>query len=72
LLTVSAILLRDLGSILRAIFAKGFVNDLAAARHSIVSPWSNREAEGQSTKLELVKRQAKFNLIEIKRIAAAR
>jgi len=51
-----------------ASFARGVVNDLAAVRAAISSPWSNGQTEGQITKLKLVKRQmygrAKVDLLE--------
>ena len=56
-------------------FANGIVKDLAAVRAAIASPWSSGQAEGQITKLKLVKRQmygrAKLDLLEARLIAAA-
>lgn len=38
-------------------FANGIIKDQAAASAAITTPWSNGQAEGQVTKLKLVKRQ---------------
>jgi transposase len=58
-----------------ASFARGIVNDLAAVRAAIASPWSNGQTEGQITKLKLVKRQmygrAKVDLLEARLLGAA-
>jgi hypothetical protein len=58
-----------------ASFARGVVNDLAAVRAAISSPWSNGQTEGQITKLKLVKRQmygrAKVDLLEARLLGAA-
>lgn len=40
-----------------ASFANGVAKDIAAVRAAIISRWSNGQAEGQITKLKLVKRQ---------------
>ena len=51
-----------------ASFARGIARDEAAVRAAITSPWSNGQAEGQITKLKLVKRQmygrGKLDLLE--------
>ncbi|GGF49381.1 hypothetical protein GCM10011611_64740 [Aliidongia dinghuensis] len=51
-----------------ASFANGVVKDKAAVSAAITSPWSNGPAEGQITKLKLVKRQmygrGKIDLLE--------
>lgn len=44
------------GSLLSA-FSKGIKLDLAAVKTALTEPWSNGQAEGQITKLKLVKRQ---------------
>ena len=60
---------------LLASFTRGIVNDLAAVRAAISSPWSNGQTEGQITKLKLVKRQmygrAKVDLLEARLLGAA-
>ena len=38
-------------------FAKGVASNRAAIAAAITEPWSNGQAEGQITKLKLVKRQ---------------
>jgi hypothetical protein len=38
-------------------FAKGIVQDQAAAKAALTEPWSKGHPEGQNTKLKLVKRQ---------------
>jgi hypothetical protein len=40
-----------------AFFVRGAMEDKAAVRADIDSPWANRQAEGQIAKLKLVKRQ---------------
>jgi transposase len=40
-----------------ASFARGVTNDEAAVRAAITSPWSNRQTEGQITRLKLVRHQ---------------
>ena len=51
-----------------ASFARGIARDEVAVRAAITSPWSNGQAEGQITKLKLVKRQmygrGKLDLLE--------
>ena len=47
---------RARGSLI-ASFVNGVVKDQAAVSAAITSPWSNGQAEGQITKLKLVKRQ---------------
>jgi transposase len=51
-----------------ASFASGVLRDKAAVSAALVSPWSNGQAEGQITKLKLVKRQmygrGKLDLLE--------
>jgi len=55
-------------------FANGVARDLAAVRNAIVSPWSNRQAEGQITRPKLIKRQmygrAKLDLLQGRLIGA--
>lgn len=55
-----------------ASFARGIARDEAAVRAAITSPWSNGQAEGQITKLKLVKRQmygrGKLDLLEARLI----
>jgi len=50
-----------------ASFANGIAGDYAAVLAAITGPWSNGQAEGQITKLKLVKRQmyrrAKLDLL---------
>ena len=38
-------------------FAAGIVQDFAAVRAALSEPWSHGQAEGQNTKLKLMKRQ---------------
>lgn len=56
-------------------FANGVAKDELAVRAAISSPWSNGQAEGQITKLKLVKRQmygrAKIDLLQARIIGAA-
>jgi transposase len=40
-----------------ASFARGVTSDEAAVRAAITSPWSNRQTEGQITRLKLVRWQ---------------
>ena len=58
-----------------ASFANGVAKDEPAVRAAIKSPWSNGQAEGQITKLKLVKRQmygrAKIDLLQARLIGAA-
>ncbi len=58
-----------------ASFANGVAKDEPAVRATITSPWSNGQAEGQITKLKLVKRQmygrAKIDLLQARLIGAA-
>ena len=58
-----------------ASFASGITRDNAAVRAAITEPWSNGQAEGQITKLKLVKRQmygrAKIDLLQARLIGAA-
>jgi transposase len=58
-----------------ASFANGVVKDKAAVSAAITSPWSNGQAEGQITKLKLVKRQmygrGKIDLLEARVVGAA-
>ncbi len=48
-------------------FARGLEQDEAAVRAALTTPWSNAQAEGQITKLKLLKRQmygrASFDLL---------
>ena len=57
-------------------FAKGIVQDRAAAMHAaLTQPWSNGQIEGQNTKLKLVKRQidgrANLDLLRARLLGAA-
>lgn len=56
-------------------FANGIARDVSAVRAAIVTSWSNRQTEGQITKLKLVKRQmygrGKLYLLEARVIGAA-
>lgn len=47
----------DAKNSLIAFFVRGAMEDKAAVRADIDSPWANRQAEGQIAKLKLVKRQ---------------
>jgi len=53
---------------LLASFANGIAKDQAAVLAAITSPWSSGQAEGQITKLKMIKRQmygrAKLDLLE--------
>ena len=64
---------RARGSLI-ASFVNGVVKDLAAVSAAITSPWSNGQAEGQITKLKLVKRQmygrGKIDLLQARVISA--
>jgi transposase len=57
-----------------ASFANGIARDVAAVRAAIVT-WSNRQTEGQITKLKLVKRQmygrGKLALLEARLVGPA-
>lgn len=61
-------------STLVASFANGVAKDEPAVRAAISSAWSNGQAEGQITKLKLVKRQmygrAKLDLLQARLIGA--
>jgi transposase len=56
------------GQSLMASFARGLARDRAAVNSAIATAWSNAQAEGQITKLKLVKRQmygrAKLDLLQ--------
>ncbi|TCK19807.1 transposase [Ancylobacter aquaticus] len=62
-------------SSLVAAFARGVRKDQSAVAAAITSPWSNGQAEGQITKLKLVKRQmygrGKLDLLEARLVAPA-
>jgi len=62
------------GSSLIASFARGVLNDKLAVQAAITQPWSNGQAEGQITKLKLVKRQmygrGKLDLLQARLIGA--
>ena len=49
-------------------FASGVEKDIDAVCNAIISPWSNRQTEGQITGLKLIKRQmygrAKLDLLQ--------
>ncbi|WAP69118.1 transposase [Jiella pelagia] len=49
--------LQSAGATLVVSFARGIVKDDAAVRGALVSPWSNGQVEGQTTKLKMVNRQ---------------
>jgi transposase len=57
-----------------ASFARGVMNDEAAVRAAITSPWSNGQTEGQITRLKLVRRQmygrGKIDLLQARLIGA--
>ncbi len=57
-----------------ASFVNGVLKDQAAVGAAITSPWSNGQAEGQITKLKLVKRQmygrGKLDLLQARVIGA--
>lgn len=57
-----------------ASFANGVRKDFAAVRTAITSMWSSGQAEGQITKLKLVKRQmygrAKLDLLQARLVGA--
>jgi transposase len=63
------------GTSLVAPFAKGIIKDKVAVNAAISSNWSNRQTEGQITKLKLVKRQmygrGKLDLLQARLIGAA-
>lgn len=56
-------------------FAKGIVQDRAGVHAALTQPWSNGQAEGQNTKLKLVKRQmygrANLDLLRARLLGAA-
>lgn len=56
-------------------FAAGLAQDGAAVRAALTTPWSNAQAEGQITKLKLLKRQmygrANFDLLRRRVLLAA-
>jgi transposase len=56
-------------------FAAGLVADGAAVRAALTTPWSNAQAEGQITKLKLIKRlmygRAGFELLRRRVLLAA-
>ena len=58
-----------------ATFARGIVRDGAAVRAALTLPWSNGQAEGQITRLKLVKRQmygrGRINLLQARLIGAS-
>jgi transposase len=58
-----------------ASFANGIIKDQAAVTAAITSLWSNRQTEGQITKLKLVKRQmygrGKIDLLQARVIGAS-
>ena len=57
-----------------ASFARGIAKDEAAVRAAITAPWSNGQAEGQITRLKLIKRQmygrARIDLLQARLIGA--
>ncbi len=57
-----------------ATFARGIVRDGAAVRAALTLPWSNGQAEGQITRLKLVKRQmygrGRIDLLQARLIGA--
>ncbi len=56
-------------------FAAGLEQDGSAIREALTTPWSNAQAEGQITKLKLLKRQmygrASFDLLRRRVLLAA-
>jgi transposase len=60
-------------AILVASFARGLARDRASVHAAIDTAWSNAQAEGQITKLKLVKRQmygrGKLDLLEARMTA---
>jgi len=56
-------------------FAAGLEQDGAAVRAALTTPWSNGQAEGQITRLKLLKRQvhgrARFDLLRRRVLLAA-
>ena len=60
---------------LMASFAFGIAQDCAAVKAALTETWSNRQTEGQNTKLKLVKRQmygrANLDLLRARLIGAA-
>jgi transposase len=67
--------IEDASASLVASFASGVRRDRAAVAAAIEEPWSNRQVEGQITKLKLVKRQmygrGKLDLPEARLLPAA-
>lgn len=66
--------LRCAGDSLISSFARGIAKDHVAVRAAIATAWSNAQAEGQITKLKLVKRQmygrGKIDLLQARVIGA--
>ncbi len=66
--------LEDAAQSLLAPFARGLVRDHLAVRAAIATSWSNAQAEGQITKLKLVKRQmycrGKLDLLQARLVTA--
>lgn len=64
----------DAKNSLIAFFVRGAMEDKAAVRAAIDSPWSNCQTEGQITKLKLVKRQmygrGKIDLLQARLLGA--
>jgi transposase len=60
---------------LLASFTTGIVNDRSAVKAALTESWSNGQAEGQNTKLKLVKRQmygrAKLDRLRARLLGAA-
>jgi transposase len=58
-----------------AAFTRGIIADRAAVNAAITKPWSNRQTEGQITKLKLVKRQmygrANLDLLRARLVSVA-
>lgn len=65
--------LQDASNSLLASFASGLQSDESAVAAALIEPWSNGQAEGQITKLKLVKRQmygrAKLDLLRARLLA---
>lgn len=65
--------LQSAGATLVVSFARGIVKDDAAVRGALVSPWSNGQVEGQTTKLKMVNRQMcgrdKIDLLQARLVA---
>lgn len=55
-------------------FVGGVEKDIDAVRNAIISPWSNGQTKGQTTRLKLIKRQmygrAKLDLLQARLIGA--